>query len=107
MGYTIPVRLAPLFEGEGDLGLKRRNGLDIARDIFQVCMNGATKTQIVSAANLNNKRVNRHLKLCVNMNLLTKQFNGGNFIYHTTPTGVRFLRNYFGVQQGENVAKIR
>jgi predicted transcriptional regulator len=74
---------------------KRRNGFDITRDILKVCVKGANKTHIVSAANLNNKRINRHLKFCVNMKLLTKQPNGRNFIYHTTPEGVHFLKNYF------------
>lgn len=77
------------------MGLKRRNGFDITRDILQVCINGANKTYIVNTANLNSKRVNGHLEICMRMKLLTKQFNGKNFIYFTTPEGVHFLRTYF------------
>ena len=89
------------------MGSKRRNGFDITRDILQVCVDGANKTHIVYAANLNNKRVNRHLEFCVNMKLLTKQSNGENFVYHTTPEGIHFLRNYFGAPQEEHVEQIR
>ena len=87
--------------------LKRRNGFDITRDILQVCVNNANKTHIVFAANLNNKRVNRHLEFCVNMKLLNKRSNGRNVVYHTTPEGVHFLRNYFGAPQEEKAAQIR
>ena len=86
---------------------KRRNGFDITRDILQVCVNGANKTHIVSAANLNSKRINGYLEFCVHMKLLTEQFNGAHFDYHTTPEGILFLRNYFGAPQGENVVQIR
>ncbi|MGA3289133.1 MAG: winged helix-turn-helix domain-containing protein [Candidatus Bathyarchaeia archaeon] len=86
---------------------KRRNGFDITRDILQVCVDGANKTHIVYAANLNSKRINRYLKFCVDTKLLTEQFNGAHFDYHTTPEGVHFLRTYFGASQGENVAQIR
>ena len=86
---------------------KRRNGFDITRDILQVCVNDTNKTRIVYAANLNNKRIKRYLKFCLDMKLLTKQSNGGSFVYHTTPEGVHFLRTYFGASQGENVAQIR
>jgi predicted transcriptional regulator len=85
----------------------RRNGFDIAQDILQVCVHGANKTHIVYAANLNSKRINSHLEFCERMKLLTKQSNGGNFVYYTTPEGVHFLRNYFGAPQGQNVAQIR
>ena len=85
-------------------GSKRRNGFDITRDILQVCVHGTNKTHIVYAANLNSKRINSYLEFCVHMKLLTKQFNGGNFVYYTTPEGARFMRNYFGASQGQNVA---
>ena len=75
---------------------KRRNGLDITRDILQVCENGgANKTHIVYAANLNSKRINNYLEFCLHMKLLTKQFDGDNFVYHTTHEGTHFLKNYF------------
>ena len=77
------------------LSSKRRNGLDITRDILQVCMNSATKTHIVSAANLNNKRVNRYLEFLLLMKLLVRKSNGRNVVYYTTPDGEHFLRTYF------------
>jgi len=78
---------------------KRRNGFDITRDILEVCVNGANKTRIVYAANLNNKRVDSYLEFCIRMNLLIKKFNERNFVYRITDEGVRFLRNYFGASQ--------
>ena len=74
---------------------KRRNGFDITRDILKVCVNGANKTHIVYAANLNSKRVDGYLEFCIRMKLLTKQINDGNFVYHTTTEGVHYLRNSF------------
>jgi len=73
---------------------KRRKGFDITLDILQVCMNGANKTRIIYAANLNSKRINTHLQLCLHMKLLTKQSNGKTFVYHTTTDGVRLIRNH-------------
>lgn len=79
---------------------KRRNGFDITRDIIQVCVNGANKTHIVYSANLNSKRVNDYLEFCVRMKFITKQPNGENsVVYHSTPEGVSYLRNYFGALQ--------
>ena len=74
---------------------KRRNGFDITRDILQVCVHGANKTHIIETANLNSKRINRYLKFCVDAKLLTEQFNGSHFDYHTSPEGEHFLRIYF------------
>ena len=84
--------------------LKRRNGFDITRDILEVCVNGANKTHIVYAANLNSKRADNYIEFCTRMKLLTKQCNEGNFVYHTTSEGVHFLRNYFGASKGQNMA---
>jgi len=81
---------------------KRRNGFDITRDILQACEDGANKTHIISAANLNNKRINRYLEFCVKMKLLSKQSNGGNFVYRMTPEGAHFLKNYFKASPEEN-----
>ncbi len=85
---------------------KRRNGFDITRDILRVCVHDANKTHIVYAANLNSKRINGYLEFCVRMKLLTKHFNGGNSVYHTTPEGVHLLRKYFRALNGENVPQI-
>jgi len=74
------------------LSSKRRNGLDITRDILRVCVDSATKTHIVSAANLNNKRVNRYLEFLVLMKLLVRKSNGRNVVYHTTTHGEDFLK---------------
>jgi len=82
----------------------RRNGFDITRDILKVCLNDANKTHIVYAANLNNKRINSYLEICLQMKLLTKKFRGGNFVYHTTLDGVKFLRSYFGALHEQKFA---
>lgn len=74
-----------------DLGLKRRSGFDITRDILQACVNSATKTSIVFSANLNNKRTSRYLDYLLSMKLLVKEDNGRNVVYHTTPFGEDFL----------------
>ena len=83
---------------------KRRNGFDITRDILQVCASGANKTHIVYVANLNSKRINIYLEFCERMKLVTKQLKDGNFIYHITPEGVHFMKNYFGVVAGKEFA---
>ena len=71
---------------------KRRDGFEIIHDILQVCVNSSTKTHIVSAANLNNKRINKYLEFLVFMKLLVRKSNGRNSVYHTTPYGEDFLK---------------
>ena len=73
---------------------KRRNSFDITLDVLQVCLKGSNKTRIVNAANLNSKRTNTYLLLCLHLKLLTKQSNGKSLVYHTTADGSRLLRNY-------------
>ena len=71
---------------------KRRDGFEIIHDILQVCVNSSTKTHIVSAANLNNKRINKYLEFLVFMKLLVRKSNGRSGVYHTTPYGEDFLK---------------
>jgi len=84
---------------------KRRNSFDITRDILKVCRHSANKTQIVSAANLNNKRINRYIEFCLRMKLLTEQFNGRHFDYRTTIEGIQFLDNYYGTTKENHYQK--
>jgi len=76
---------------------KRRNNFNITADILKVCLYGANKTRIVYAANLNYKRVEGYLELCIRLRLLNKQLDG---VYRTTTEGARFLKSYFGALSG-------
>ena len=71
---------------------KRRDGFEIIHDILQVCVNSSTKTQIVSAANLNNKRINRYLEFLILVKLLDRKSNGKNVVYRTTYYGEDILK---------------
>jgi len=105
--YCLPVSVICLFKARRTMGesagektqfplqSKRRSGFDISRDILRVCVDSATKTRIVSAANLNNKRINRYLEFLLFMKLLARKSDGRNVVYFTTPDGEHFLRTYF------------
>ena len=80
---------------------KRRDDFDTIRDILQVCVNSSTKTHIVSAANLNNKRIGKYLEFLVFMKLLVKKSEGKKAVYHTTPYGEDFLKIHLRVPRAQ------
>ena len=83
---------------------KRRTGIEVTRDILEVCVVGAGRTRIVYRANLNSERLNGRLEALSWMGLLLKESNGdGRVSYKTTVQGVRFLEGYFGERRNMKV----
>ena len=97
---------AVLGERGGLLRAKRRNGIEILRDVLQVCVKGANKTHIVYAANMNSKRIGSYLDFCLNLKFVKKQYSDKRTIYRTTPEGLFFMSKHFGdytgTEKGEN-----
>ena len=84
--------------------MKRRNGLEVTRDILKVCMEGASKTRIVYRANLNAERLTTRLEALLWMGLVrANQDDGGRASYKTTVQGVRFLEGYFAERIGKRI----
>ena len=76
-----------LFESTvGGLSIKRRSRTDIAVNILRVATNGAKKTQIVYAVNLNFNIANKYLEM-LNEKELVVQENG---LFITTDKGKVF-----------------
>jgi predicted transcriptional regulator len=79
--------LQRLFESTvGGLSIKRRSRTDIAVNILRVATNGAKKTQIVYAVNLNFNIANKYLEM-LNEKELVVQENG---LFITTDKGKVF-----------------
>jgi predicted transcriptional regulator len=77
------------------LGIKRRNGFEISKDILRVCLHSENKTRVVYRANLNSLRVNDYLEWLLKTGLLAKEKKGKKVIYRTTPMGLQFLKSYY------------
>lgn len=76
--------------------MKRRSTYEIGQNILVVCRKGSNKTKIVYRANLNSCRVNKHLEMLIKIGFLTKvPQDNGNFVYKTTPDGLRAMEKYF------------
>jgi predicted transcriptional regulator len=70
--------------------MKRRESIDICRDILQLTRNGAIKTRIVYGANLNFKIVEGYLSKLLRHGLLEESRKG----YRTTEKGLDFIDRY-------------
>jgi predicted transcriptional regulator len=70
-----------------------RGKLDIFADVLEVARKGATKTRIISQANLNQKVATCSLSLLVDLDLLAEKHNSP-VSYITTEKGLRLLQEY-------------
>jgi predicted transcriptional regulator len=70
--------------------MKRRESVDICRDILQLTRNGAIKTRIVYGANLNFKIVKGYLSKLLSLGLLEESQKK----YRTTEKGLDFINRY-------------
>lgn len=70
---------------------KRRDKLVIMTEIIDVAKKGASKTQIMSKANLSFSQTNQYISVLWQTSLLEKfTFNGKEF-YKPTPKGIDFM----------------
>lgn len=69
----------------------RRSRYDICADILRATLNGAKKTRVVYAANLNFNLVNRYLPRLTERGFIEATDDG---YYLTTPKGAQFLKEY-------------
>ena len=67
----------------------QRDKMEIARDILQLCKDGAKKTEIVYKVNLNFKSAGVYLDWLINRKMVTKE---GDF-FKTTDNGDELLSN--------------
>jgi predicted transcriptional regulator len=70
--------------------MKKRESVDICRDILQLTRNGAIKTRIVYGANLNFKIAEGYLSKLLSLGLLEEGRKG----YRTTEKGLDFINRY-------------
>jgi predicted transcriptional regulator len=73
--------------------MKRRESVDICRDILQLTRNGAIKTRIVYGANLNFKIVKGYLSKLLSLGLL-EESRESRKRYRTTKRGLDFIDRY-------------
>jgi predicted transcriptional regulator len=91
------------------LGMKRRNSFSIAFDIVSACRKSSSKTHVVYLANLNSVRVNEYLDVCLSLGLINAEKTaGGQTVYRTTESGLRFLKNHSEVvaEEAKNASKL-
>ena len=70
---------------------KRRDKLVIMTEIIDIAKKGASKTQIMSKANLSFSQTNQYISILSQSSLLEKfTFNGKGF-YKPTPKGIDFM----------------
>ena len=82
------------------LSSKRRGELAVMCDVLDVCMKGASKTRIVYSANLNFSRLNRYLRVLLNLGFLAEETAAdGGVYYKTTPAGVYFVEGYADLEK--------
>jgi predicted transcriptional regulator len=70
--------------------MKKRESVDIYRDILQLTRNGAIKTRIVYGANLNFKMAEGYLSKLLSLGLLEESQKK----YRTTKKGFDFINRY-------------
>lgn len=73
---------------------RRRNNEIITSEILKICMDGATKTQIVYQANLNFMSAKPYIEQLTNNGLIEAVPKGSRVIYKTTPKGAELTRVY-------------
>ncbi|MBN1324594.1 MAG: winged helix-turn-helix domain-containing protein [Methanotrichaceae archaeon] len=71
----------------------RRDRMEIASDILDICQGGANKTRIVYQANLNFKTVNAYIDLLTAKGLLVVDLSAPSKLYRTTEKGSSLLED--------------
>lgn len=87
---------------------KRRNELEVMRDVLNVCTKSAKKTRIVYSANLNFTRLNRYLHVLLSLGFLAEETTAdGNVYYKTTPAGAYFVEGCAYIGKPRKVEKTK
>jgi len=74
--------------------VKRRDPVDIVKDILEVAKNGTLKTRIMFKANLSATGVNQYLSFMMENKLLRKNNDDCKPVYYTSEEGLTFLKGY-------------
>lgn len=87
---------------------RRRTNEIITSEILTLCMNGATKTQIVYQANLNFMSAKPYIEQLINNGLIEAVPKGSRVIYKTTPKGAELTRVFrqFHSEMGRLLADV-
>jgi predicted transcriptional regulator len=75
-----------------------RSKIEILADVLEAAARGATKTRILSKANLNQKLADQTIRLLDDLKLLTEK-KGKSVSYFTTKRGLHFLEEYRRLQK--------
>jgi len=75
-----------------------RSRIEILADILEAARKGATKTRIMSKANLNQKLADPSIHLLVDLKLLTQK-KTASVSYFATASGFQFLEEYRRLQK--------
>ena len=75
-----------------------RSKIDMLADVLEAARRGATKTRIMSRANLNQKLADYSIRLLVDLKLLTEK-NSSPISRFTTNKGLKFLEEYHRLQK--------
>lgn len=75
-----------------------RGKIEILADILEAAKRGASKTRIMSKANLNQKLADPSIRLLADLKLLTDK-KGTSVSYFTTASGFQFLEEYHLLQK--------
>lgn len=76
----------------------KRSREQILIEILKMCIVGASKTQIVRRANLNNRTATPYIEISINRGLLEAS-NSRFAIYRTSEKGKQFLERFKIIQQ--------
>jgi len=71
--------------------------MDLVRDILNEAKQGANKTRLVYATNLNFKLLEKYLTFLIAKGLVAKSEDGGP-TYQTTKQGEEFLKHYASLE---------
>jgi len=70
---------------------KRRENAEIIAEILEVCIDGASKTRIVTQTNLNFRTAEPHIALLIKKGLLEAIPHRTRLWYRTSPKGKKIL----------------
>ena len=79
--------------GRESIMVVRRDRMEIASDILDICKKGANKTRIVYQANLNFKTVNIYIDLLTEKGLIEVDLSTPSKLYRTTEKGSSLLED--------------
>ncbi len=75
-----------------------RSKIEIFADILEAAGKGASKTRIMSKANLNQKLAEPSIRLLADLKMLSEK-DKNPVSYSTTPNGFQFLKEYRRIKE--------